>query len=87
MTKFSKARKIRLSGLPNQSIRFWQFQSKIDEGAKLDDLKIQGVLKQENELKGIKGPREKKIKQEVEVAKTGLSDFFRTDRVWLGFEI
>jgi hypothetical protein len=44
-------------------------------------LKIQGVLKQENELKGIKGPRDKKIKQEAEVAKTGLSDFFRTDRV------
>jgi hypothetical protein len=44
-------------------------------------LKIQGVLKQENELKGIKVPREKKIKQEAEVAKTRLSDFFRTDRV------
>jgi hypothetical protein len=47
MTKFGKARKIGLSGLSNQSIRFWQFQSKTKEGAKLEDLKIQGVLKLE----------------------------------------
>jgi hypothetical protein len=38
MTKFGKARKTRLSGLPNWSIWFWQFQTK--EGAKLKDLKI-----------------------------------------------
>jgi hypothetical protein len=57
----------------NQSVRFWQFQSKTEEGAKLEDLKIQGVLKQENELKGIKGPRKKKIKQEAKVTKTGPS--------------
>jgi hypothetical protein len=30
--------------------------------AKLEDLRIQGILKQEKGLKGIKGPREKKIK-------------------------
>jgi hypothetical protein len=57
MTKFGKARKIGLSNLPNQSIPFWQFQSKPEEGAKLEDLNIQGVLKQEKGLKGIKGPR------------------------------
>jgi hypothetical protein len=57
MTKFGKAEKTSLSGLPNQSIQFWQFQSKTEEGAKLEDLKIQGILKQEKELKGIKGPR------------------------------
>jgi hypothetical protein len=34
---------------------------------------IHGVLKQENGLKGIKGPRQKKIKQEAKVAKTGPS--------------
>jgi hypothetical protein len=42
-------------------------------GAKLEDLKIQGILKQEGELKGIKGPRWTKIKQEVEVTKIGPS--------------
>jgi hypothetical protein len=57
MTKFGKAEKIRLSGLPNQSIRFWQFQSQTKEGAKLEGLKIQCVLKLEKGLKGIKGPR------------------------------
>jgi hypothetical protein len=36
-------------------------------------LKIQGVLKQENGLKGIKGPRKKKIKQEAKFTKTGPS--------------
>jgi hypothetical protein len=57
MNKFGKTDKIRLSGLPNRSIRFWQFHSKTKEGAKLEDLKIQGILKQEKGLKGIKGPR------------------------------
>jgi hypothetical protein len=57
MTKFDKAEKTGLTDLPNRSIRFRQFQSKTDEGAKLEDLKIQSVLKQEKGLKGIKGPR------------------------------
>jgi hypothetical protein len=57
MTKFAKAGKTELSDLPNWGIRFWQFQSKTEEGVKLEDLKIQGVLKQEKVLKGIKGPR------------------------------
>jgi hypothetical protein len=57
MTKFGMAGKIGLSGLPNRSIQFWQFQSKIEEGAKLEDLKIQDVLKQGKGLKRIKGPR------------------------------
>jgi hypothetical protein len=54
-------------------------------GAKLGDLKIQGVLKQEGGLKGIKGSRWTKIKQEIKVTKmdhpvcqTGLSGFPRT---------
>jgi hypothetical protein len=57
MIKFDRTRKIKLSGLPNQSIRFWQFQSQTKEGAKLEDLKIQRVLKLEKGLKYIKGPR------------------------------
>jgi hypothetical protein len=57
MTKFGKAGKTRLSSLLNRSIWFWQFQSKTEEGAKLEDLKIQGALKQEKGLKGIKEPR------------------------------
>jgi hypothetical protein len=50
MTKFGKSGKIGLSGLPFWNIRFWQFQSKIEKGGKLEDLKIQGVLKQEKGL-------------------------------------
>jgi hypothetical protein len=57
ITKIGKARKTGLPGLPNRSIRFWQFQSQTKEGAKLEDLKIQGVLKLEKGLKGIKAPR------------------------------
>jgi hypothetical protein len=45
MTKFGKTGKTGLSDLPNWSIRFWQFQSKTNKKAKLEDLKIQGVLK------------------------------------------
>jgi hypothetical protein len=40
-------------------------------GAKLEYFKIQGVLKQEEGLKGTKGPRWNKIKQEAEATKTG----------------
>jgi hypothetical protein len=57
MTKFGKAKKIGLSHLPKQSIHFWQFQNQTKKGTKLEDLKIQGILKQEKALKGIKGPR------------------------------
>jgi hypothetical protein len=57
MTKFGKSRKIKLSSLLFRNIRFQQFQSKAKEEAKFEDLKIQGVLKQEKGLKGIKGSR------------------------------
>jgi hypothetical protein len=46
ITKFGKAGKTGLSGLGNRNIRFWQFQNKAMERVKLEDLKIQGVLKQ-----------------------------------------
>jgi hypothetical protein len=57
MTKFGKSEKTGLSGLLFRNIQYWQFQSKAKEEAKFKDLKIQGVLKQEKGIKGIKGPR------------------------------
>ncbi len=57
MTKFGKFGKTGISDLPFRNIQFWQFQNKTKEGAKLEDLKIQHILKQEKALKGIKGPR------------------------------
>jgi hypothetical protein len=57
MTKFGKSGKTGLSGLLFRNIRFWQFQSKVKEEAKFEDLQIQSVLKQEKGLKGFKGTR------------------------------
>jgi hypothetical protein len=54
MTKFIESEKIGLFNLSFQNIQFWQFQSKIKEEAKFEDLKIQYALKQENGLKSIK---------------------------------
>jgi hypothetical protein len=73
MTKFAKAEKIECSGFLFQTVRFRQFQNMKKAGAKLRDLKIQCVLKQEGGQKGIKGPRWTKIKQEAKVTKTGPS--------------
>jgi hypothetical protein len=75
MTKFDKSEKIRLFGFLFRTIRFWQFQGKIKNGAKLEDLKIQGVLRHGKELKGIKEPRWKKSKPKAKAAKTRLSSF------------
>jgi hypothetical protein len=71
---------------------FDSFQNRNKEGAKLKDLKIQGVLRHGKILKGIKEPRWKKSKQKSEVAKTRLLDirvfnFPRIDRVQVGFKI
>jgi hypothetical protein len=52
---------------------FGNFQSQTKEGAKLEDSKIQGVLKLGKRVKGIKGLRYKKIKQEAKVTKIGPS--------------
>jgi hypothetical protein len=57
ITKFGKAGKIRCFGFLFRIVQFWQFLNMNRTGAKLEDLKIQGVLKQEKGLKGIKGPR------------------------------
>jgi hypothetical protein len=45
MTKFGESGKIRLSGFLFWNIRFWQFHGKTKEGAKLEDLKIQDILR------------------------------------------
>jgi hypothetical protein len=71
MDKFGKAGKTGYFGFLFWTVQFWQSQNMNRTGAKLEDLKIQGVLKQEDGLKGIKGPRWNKIKHEAEVTKTG----------------
>jgi hypothetical protein len=48
---------------------------KTKEIAKLKDLKIQCVLRHENELRSIKEPRWKKSKPKAEAVKTGWSGF------------
>jgi hypothetical protein len=55
MTKFSNAGKIGCSGFLFRIVQFQQFQNTNMTEAKLEDLKIQGVLKQGMVLKGIKG--------------------------------
>jgi hypothetical protein len=71
MTKFGKARKIICSSFLFWTVWFRQFQNMKKTGAKLGELKIQGVLKQGEWLKGIKGPRWDAIKQDAEVTKIG----------------
>jgi hypothetical protein len=70
MTKFGKAGKTGCFGFLFRIVQFWQFQNMKKVGAKLRDLKIQGVLKQEDGLKGFKGLRWTKMKQEANAAKT-----------------
>jgi hypothetical protein len=41
MIKFGKAGKTRLSDLPNGVSNFGSFQSQAEEGAKLEDLKLE----------------------------------------------
>jgi hypothetical protein len=54
---------------------FDSFQNRSREGAKLEDLKIQGVLRRGKILKGIKETRWINSKLKAEVAKIRLSDF------------
>jgi hypothetical protein len=61
MTKFDKAEKIGCSGFLFRIIRFWQFQSQTEEGAKLEDLKIQWEFKYEKGRQGMEGSRQKKF--------------------------
>jgi hypothetical protein len=73
MTKFGMSEEIGPSGFLLRNIRFWQFQGKTKEWAKLDDLMVQGVLRHGKELKSIKKPRWKKSMSKAKAAKTGLS--------------
>jgi hypothetical protein len=84
MTKFGKSGKIGLSGFLFRTIQFWQFQVKTMEGAKLKDLKNQGVLRDEKGIKGVKEPNWKKSKPKAEAKKIRLSDFgYRSIRFFL----
>jgi hypothetical protein len=75
MTKFGESEKTGLSDFLFWNIRFWQFQGKTKEWAKLEDLKIRGVLRHEKGLKSKKEPRWKKSKPKAEATKTGPSSF------------
>jgi hypothetical protein len=75
MTKFGKVEKTGCSGFIFRIVRFWQFQVKTKEKAKLEDLKIQGVLRHEKGLRNIKETRWKKSKPKVKAAKTRWSSF------------
>jgi hypothetical protein len=45
MTKFGRSEKTGPSGFLFQIIQFWQFQNRNITRAKLEDLKIQGILR------------------------------------------
>jgi hypothetical protein len=69
------------SGFLFQTVQFWQFQTQKEEGAKIEDLKIQGEFKHEKEGKALKDQDKRNSSQKDEVAKAGWSGFgFR--RVW-----
>jgi hypothetical protein len=87
MIKFGKSEK-------NQNIRFSQFQNRNKEGAKREDLKILVHLKHGKGVRSIKSqdrrnssPKLKLKKSNYLVWDIGVSDFFRRDKVRLGFEI
>jgi hypothetical protein len=55
MAKFGKAEKTGCSGFLLRIVQFWQFQTQTDEGAKIEDLKIQGEFKHEKWRQGTNG--------------------------------
>jgi hypothetical protein len=70
MNKFGKVEKTGCFRFLFQIVRFWQFQVKTKEGAKLKDLKIQSVLRHGKGFRNIKEPRWKKSKPKAKAAKT-----------------
>jgi hypothetical protein len=62
MTKFDKAEKIGCFNFLFRIVRFWQFQTQTEEGAKIKDLKIQGEFKHGKGRQGTEGPTQKKFK-------------------------
>jgi hypothetical protein len=63
------------SGFLFQTVQFWQFQTQTEEGAKIEDLKIQGEFNYEKEGKALKDQDKRNSSQKDEVAKVGWSGF------------
>jgi hypothetical protein len=92
MIKFGKSEKIGLPDLLFRNIRFLQFQVESKKGSKLEDLKIQDVLRHGKGLRSINEPIWKKSKPKPQkpdgpILDSGGPIFLRTDRIRLGFEI
>jgi hypothetical protein len=88
MTKFGKVEKIECSGFLFWIVRFWQFQTQTEEGAKIENLNIQGEFKHGKGRQGTEGPRQeiqakrtKSQKPDGPVLDSEGSGFLRTDRV------
>jgi hypothetical protein len=73
MTKCGRSGKIRIFSFLLQNIRFQQFQNRKRTRAKLEDLKIQGVLNHGKRLRSTKEPRWKKSKPKIEATKIRVS--------------
>jgi hypothetical protein len=76
MTKFGRSGKTGPSHFLFRSIWFYQVQRRIKTAAKFEYLKIQGVLRHENRLRGVKGPRWEKSKPKVEGYKNQTIQFW-----------
>jgi hypothetical protein len=81
MTKFGKAEKTGCFSFLLQIVRFWQFQTQTKQGARIEDLKIQGEFKHGKGRQALKDQDKRNSRQKDEVAKTGWSDF-EFWRVW-----
>jgi hypothetical protein len=83
MTKFGESGKTGLSGFLFWTIRFWQFHDKTNEGAKFEDLKIQGILRHGERGQDGRNPSQKPKPQKSDgpVLNSGVSGFLRTDSV------
>jgi hypothetical protein len=89
MTKFGKAEKTGCFSFLLQIVRFWQFQTQTKQGARIEDLKIQGEFKHGKGRQALKDQdkRMKSQKPDGPILNFGGSGFLRTDRVQLGFKI
>jgi hypothetical protein len=75
MTKFGKGDKTGCSSFLFRIVRFWHIQVKTKGVAKLEDLKIQCVLRHGKGLRSIKEARWNKFKPKAKGTKTGWSVF------------
>jgi hypothetical protein len=76
MIKFGKARKTGCSGFLFRIVRFRQFQNMNRTEAKLEDLKIQCVLKKEKRLKGTRDRDRRKSSKKPKSQKLNSSVFY-----------